>query len=60
VIRAENRRVRQALLLQAKQAAVLWIQLEKKPVLNSQNLRNGRAVRIKPQHRIGGVAVIID
>ena len=29
VIRAENRRMRQALLLQAKQAAVLWIQLEK-------------------------------
>src|SRR5215469_8921102 len=60
VIRAEHRRMGSALLLQAKQTAVLRIKAKEKPVLNGQKLRIGRADSDKLQHRIGAVAVIVN
>ena len=56
----ENRRVGVALLLQPKQAAVLWVEIEQKTVFDGQHPRNGGAVNGKPHDLVGAVAVVVD
>src|SRR5215475_5343041 len=60
VIGAENPCVSSAPLLEPKQAAVLRIQIEQELVFDGKNLRNGRAVGDKSQHRVGPVAAVVD
>src|SRR6516164_2079235 len=60
VVRAENRRVGAALLLQPKQAAVLQIDIEEKRVFDAQNSRGHQAISGEPHDLVSAVAVAVD
>ena len=59
VVRAENRGMNAALVLQPKQPPVLRIDIEEKRVFDAQN-SCGQAVGGEPHDLVGAVAVVVD
>src|SRR6516164_542956 len=60
VVRAENRGMSAALVLQPKQSPVLRIEIEEKRVFDAQNLWDRWAVDSEPHDLVSTVAVIVD
>ena len=57
--RAEDRGAGPAGVLQAQQAAMLWIHLEKETVAGGEHAGRALALRDKAQHRVGPVTVLV-
>src|ERR1700730_8350902 len=60
ILRAEDGGVSEALILYAKQTAVLRIEIEKEGVFDRQDFRGSWTVDSKPHHLIGTVAMVVD
>src|SRR6516162_6589399 len=60
VVRAENRSMSAALVLQPKQSPVLRIDIEEERVFDAQNLWDRWAVDGEPHDLVGTVGVIVD